>query len=152
MVRSRAVRPLAALLTGLMLVSSARASDFVGAVRCRSCHAAQYEQWRQTPHARAFLRLAPEQRRDPRCTTCHATSAADGLLGVQCESCHGAGRHYALEPVMKDVMLARAIGLKRGDEPALCDRCHASDSTRLLPFQIHSALDAVRHRPPAGAP
>lgn len=136
----------------LLWVAKAHAGDFVGALRCRGCHLAEYEQWRQTPHARAFERLAPEQRRDPRCTSCHATSAEDAITGVQCESCHGAGRHYTAVPIMKDTALARAIGLRRGDEPRTCLRCHGADSTRLLPFDLLAALVSVRHRPLSGAP
>lgn len=142
--------PLAALLVPL-LASGARAGDFVGALRCRGCHLAAYEQWRQTPHANTFERLAADQRRDPRCTACHATSAEDALTGVQCESCHGAGRHYASVHTMKDTALARAVGLRRGDEPQMCLRCHGPDPTRLVPFDPKGSLDPVRHRPSSGA-
>jgi hypothetical protein len=131
--------------------SPARASDFVGALRCRTCHPAAYDQWRRTPHARAFDRLGPEHQRDPRCTTCHATSAEDGHTGVQCESCHGPGRHYAVDAVMRDGALARAVGLDRGDAPAICGRCHTEDSPRLVAFDPTTALPLVRHRPPSGA-
>jgi formate-dependent nitrite reductase cytochrome c552 subunit len=131
--------------------ATAGASDLVGALRCRTCHPAAYEQWRQTPHARTFERLAPEQQRDPRCTACHATAAEEGHTGVQCESCHGAGRHYAVEAVMRDFALARAVGLDRGDDPAICGRCHTEDGARLVPFDAVAGMSRVRHHPPSGA-
>lgn len=140
-----------ALGLGAFRVAEADASELVGALRCRTCHAEAYEQWRQTPHARAFDRLGPEQRRDPRCTACHATAADEGLTGVQCESCHGPGRHYAVDAVMRDPALARAVGLDRGDSAGVCTRCHTADGPRLVPFDPDAAMPLVRHRPPPGA-
>ena len=140
-----------AALSVLFGATEAHATDFLGAAFCRPCHTAAWEQWRRTPHARAFERLGPESRRDPRCTACHATSAVDGFSGVQCESCHGAGRNYATGPVMHDVALARAVGLRAGSEPELCARCHLADDTRLVAFDAKAALNNVRHRAP-GAP
>ncbi len=126
---------------------TAAASDYVGARRCKSCHVAEYEHWKQTPHAQATARLTEAQRRDRRCTVCHATSAEDGLYGVQCESCHGPGRHYWPENVMKDAELAKAVGLLQGTEPAACDRCHTAETPRVTPFDRKKALEKVRHRP-----
>ncbi len=121
------------------------ATPFIGADQCKDCHPKQYAQWAKTPHARASSRLSREQQRDPRCTSCHATSAPDGLLGVQCESCHGAGREYWPEPVMRDRKLARAVGLRSGGEPSVCYRCHTVDSALLRPFNVTEALKRIRH-------
>ena len=85
------------------------------------------------------------ERSQPSCTGCHATDAASGLVGVQCESCHGAGRHYWPEFIMKDTALARAVGLKRGDSAAMCGRCHTDRSATLRAFDVHAALRKVRH-------
>jgi hypothetical protein len=125
------------------------ATPFLGAEQCKSCHAQQYAQWLTTPHAKAHARLSREQQRDPRCTSCHSTSAQDGLVGVQCESCHGAGGNYWPEPVMRDPVLARAAGLKAGGEVQMCGQCHTVDSARVTPFNITEALKQVRHN---GAP
>jgi hypothetical protein len=120
-------------------------SEYIGAQRCKTCHAEAYAQWRETPHARAHEVLSPSERRDPRCAGCHSTSVADGLEGVQCESCHGPGRHYWPDFIMRDVELARAIGLQGGGEPATCAACHTADTPSVEPFDHAAALPAVRH-------
>src|SRR5947209_1730853 len=92
--------------------------DFIGADRCRSCHAEQYAQWEKTPHARAFDVLSPKDRADPRCLSCHTMVSEDlgaGLTGIQCESCHGAGRNYAVPYVMRDDELKGILGLQKVD-------------------------------------
>ena len=129
----------------LAIVLPAMASPFIGAEQCNSCHPAEYSQWKASAHARATQTLSREQRRDPRCTSCHATRAEEGLFGVQCESCHGAGGHYWPDAVMRDPVLARAAGLKRGNEPATCLGCHTVDSPRLRPFNMAEALKLIRH-------
>ncbi len=143
--KTRAVFALRLTLSLIAAPTAVWADDHVGAGRCNDCHRAQYEQWRTSAHARTMERLDPAQRRDPRCLGCHATSPSGGLLGVQCESCHGAGRHYAHDPVMRDRELARAVGLSSGAEPAVCARCHTADSARLIPFDYARALSKVQH-------
>ena len=130
----------------LTAVTAAHAGDYLGARRCKTCHQTQYAQWKATPHATAANVLSAAERRDPKCAACHSTSAADGLEGVQCESCHGAGRHYWPEYVMRDVGLARAVGLTSGAERVTCTRCHTADTTRLRAFDFAAALKKVTHR------
>ncbi|MCA9540182.1 MAG: cytochrome c family protein, partial [Myxococcales bacterium] len=89
-------------LTLLSAAGAAVASDYIGVRQCKSCHEQAYKQWKQTPHARAAERLGPAERRDPRCTACHSTAVDDGLEGVQCEACHGPGRYYWPDAVMRD--------------------------------------------------
>ena len=129
------------------------ADDHIGAEQCASCHPAAYAQWKSTPHAQASAVLGPDERRDARCTGCHATSAESGLWGVQCESCHGPGRHYWPEFIMRDVELARAAGLQSGADGSMCRGCHTADAPRIVPFDLAAALDRVRHSPvsPTGA-
>ncbi len=137
---------LLATLSSLLVAAGALAGDWLGARECRTCHEAQYAQWQKTPHARAHELLSESESRDPRCTSCHSTAAADGLVGVQCESCHGAGRHYWPEPVMRDVELAKAVGLTGGGDATTCRRCHREDAPRVTPFDLAAALEKVRHR------
>ena len=49
--------------------------------------------------------------------------AASGLLGVQCESCHGPGAAYSPAEVMIDREKALLAGLSIPDE-AVCRKCH----------------------------
>ncbi len=136
----------APLILLLATAVDAHASDHLGARRCKACHQTQYAQWKATAHARAAHSLSVAERRDPKCAACHSTSAADGLEGVQCESCHGAGEHYWPEYVMRDVGLARAVGLTSGKERVTCSRCHTADSPRLRVFDFAAALKKVVHR------
>ena len=123
----------------------------VGAEACGACHAAQYADWQTTAHAHAYDTLSEADRLDPKCNGCHATAPRPGLEGVQCESCHGAGVHYWPDFVMRDKPLATALGLRPGNEPATCGRCHTDASPSILPFDFKRALPLVDHRPPGAS-
>jgi hypothetical protein len=113
----------------LLVPLSVQAQDhkYVGARKCRSCHKKeeignQYGIWLESKHAKAFETLATEKARewaakegieDPQtadeCLKCHATAHGvpddrlsmkfDRTAGVQCESCHGAGKDYSKKKV-----------------------------------------------------
>lgn len=121
--------------------------DYIGAEQCRSCHEAEYEAWARGPHARAWDVLSAREKKDTRCVQCH-TMAPDvleaTLVGVQCEACHGPGRYYASEPVMRDRELREALYLVVPDETT-CARCHTETSPSLLPFRYEEKLEAIRH-------
>lgn len=117
------------------------APDSTGSAACGSCHNGpdhghQYDVWRRSPHARAWAVLATPRaaelaremnvQGDPQqseaCLKCHATGPhADE--GVGCEACHGPGRKYSAEAVMRDPAAARAAGL-RAASLADCMGCH----------------------------
>jgi hypothetical protein len=155
---SSALLACAMLVVGLMASTGATetspAHDYVGAERCKSCHAEEYASWQASPHARALRGLSVAERADPRCRSCHTTVPADTapfLEGVQCESCHGPGKHYALDYVMRDVDLARALYLEKGDEQT-CNRCHTDASPSLVPFDYAAKLKLIQHWPDRVAP
>ena len=75
---------------------------------------------------------------------CHEPSRTSGLKGVQCETCHGGGRYYFAEYVMRDAELARLVGLQDPDE-ATCLSCHDSNTPRLVPFDYEAARERIRH-------
>src|SRR5438046_2625338 len=112
-VMPRLVLALAASATLLSLVPSGaapaadgravptRGDAYLGAERCGSCHEAAYRKWKTSPHARGLQSLPPDRRADTKCTGCHSPDPGGLFAGVQCESCHGAGRHYAFDFVMK---------------------------------------------------
>jgi hypothetical protein len=121
--------------------------DFIGADRCKSCHAEAFAAWEQSPHARAMDVLSSTEQKDPRCLSCHTTVAADlapSLRGVQCESCHGPGRHYAPDYIMRDAELSKALFLQKGDEQT-CKRCHTDSSPSLLPFRYEEKRLLIKH-------
>lgn len=121
--------------------------DYVGGERCRACHAAEYEVMQRGPHARAFDVLGTKDRADPRCLACHTLVPDDlsaGLLGVQCESCHGPGRHYSIDYVMRDKELAKLLHLAPVEEKT-CLRCHTESSPSLSPFVVSEKMGLIKH-------
>jgi hypothetical protein len=94
------------------------------------CHADEYAQWQETPHARAYLDLMDLNRYMlpellPRFTTGFGYPGGfndignpdDPMANVGCESCHGPGQMHLLEPENKDW-----IRLEVPD--SLCRQCH----------------------------
>jgi len=85
----------------------------VSAAGCAKCHSAEFNVWRQTPHAQTLetLHRNPKAleiarrlgqtsiKRNDICIDCHYTSQAQNDLarvieGISCESCHGAARDW----------------------------------------------------------
>ena len=120
------------------------AADLVGPETCKLCHAAAYQSWRETSHARAHESLPPKSRKDPRCTVCHAPDEARGIAGVSCESCHGPGQAYSPSYVMRDAELARAVGLAETGEKT-CLACHTDSAPSLGRFEYRRKLELIRH-------
>jgi hypothetical protein len=83
---------------------------YIGADKCRQCHAGRYRFWSKTPHWAAFRTLAiKDAEADPDCLQCHVTGyerqtgywpkkPRKELEGVQCEVCHGVGSLHAANP------------------------------------------------------
>ncbi len=149
-----------AVLT-LATAGAAHAAAPIGAARCGSCHPAIYADWKETAHARSLARLTASEQKDLACRNCHTlapTSNEPELAGVQCESCHGDGGHYAPDNVMRDPKLARLMGLADiGVET--CRACHDGISTRIRPSEWRSLVKQAGHglperpgqtRPPGG--
>lgn len=129
----------------LVLAAPAFAADFVGSETCRGCHLEAWEQWRESPHARAIASLSAEQKKDARCLACHARDAAQGGdPGVTCETCHGAGEYYSPSYVMRDAELARATGLQLPDAKS-CQICHDASSPSLGKFDPVEKMKAIDH-------
>jgi hypothetical protein len=125
---------------------------FIGADACGQCHSEIAAGWRKTAHSRALMRLTRREVGSPRCRSCHATGDApvgrSDLPGVQCEACHGPGADYAPDDIMRDLPLARALGLRDLSTPArraaVCMRCHRA-ATRLTPFDPEVAWRTIAH-------
>lgn len=140
-----------------MAPAAAVAGEYVGAAACGVCHEAQYKQWRSSGHAVALARLSKVQQRDAGCRSCHTMDPRDPdpeLTGVQCESCHGAGRFYAPRHVMKDAELAQLLGLEAVSDRT-CEACHTADGPGVRPFDYAEKLALIAHSPkppPAAEP
>jgi nitrate/TMAO reductase-like tetraheme cytochrome c subunit len=155
MTPARAIVALVALAAVVVVVGANASSatriaehDYVGAERCKSCHAAEFAAWEASPHARAWQSLSTSERADPRCQSCHTMVPGDPaveLQGVQCESCHGAGRHYSPDWVMRDAELARQLNLVARVDATTCARCHTEGSPAVGPFDFAAKRELIRH-------
>lgn len=137
-------------VTTTLPVASFADGMFVGVEKCTDCHQEAAHQWASGPHAKATRTLG-KRRRDRTCVSCHTTGSAAGkrLDGVQCEACHGAGRGYAPEDVMRNPKLSRDLGLRDLSTPrarnVLCRSCHLV-RTKLTPFDTESAWRSIAHQ------
>ena len=66
------------------------------------------------------------------------------LTGIQCETCHGPGRWYAKEHVMKDAELREILHFQVPTEKT-CARCHTENAPTLQPFDYAVQLEKIRH-------
>jgi hypothetical protein len=127
---------------------------YVGAMKCKECHKEQYDQWRKTPHAKAFNRLAKENKRDDlQCAQCHTTGFAQyngyysyketpDMTNVQCEACHGIGKlHVQSVDRIKSQKLKAAILSSISEET--CTNCHTKSQDPK--FDYEKDLEKVRH-------
>jgi hypothetical protein len=132
----------------LLVASGAQASDLVGPVSCRTCHAEAYRIWALSPHARAAQSLSPEQRKTPLCLQCHSREEQRAgqaqIEGVSCETCHGGGRFYQPAVVMRDKELAHLFGLA-DSPPSTCLVCHGGASPSMKPFDVKEAMQRIDH-------
>ncbi|HVO21137.1 MAG TPA: multiheme c-type cytochrome [Anaeromyxobacter sp.] len=136
----------ALLLANLLALPPALATsgDKVGPETCKACHAVAYDVWRAGPHARTLEALPAQSRKDPRCLSCHAPDAEDGLVGISCEACHGPGRVYSAPYVMRDAELARVVGLTDPGEK-VCLACHGESAPSLVRFEYLKKLPLIDH-------
>jgi hypothetical protein len=116
----------------------------VGPESCKVCHRSVYENWKETPHARAQASLSPKQQKDGRCASCHSPEQQKGTADVSCETCHGNGQFYLPRYVMKDAELARAVGLTDPSEK-MCRKCHDASAPSLKPFDFAQKLKLIDH-------
>ncbi|MFV2056448.1 MAG: multiheme c-type cytochrome [Thiohalomonadales bacterium] len=105
-------------------------SPFAGEEACETCHASQYARWQSSDHADAFddLELVGKSY-DPACLQCHTVgfdkkggfidfAVTGDLMGVQCESCHGAARSHVTSGGKT------AVSNKAWSKQKICNQCH----------------------------
>lgn len=145
---------------------------YVGVSKCAQCHDSegtgrQVTSWRQGPHGKAWEMLKSEAAVElakslgvddpstaPECLRCHTTGAGlpkgsfakgfDHFEGVQCESCHGPGEHYAKIEHMIMSGQAKNLGLI---EPSarVCVQCHNDKSPTFKGFDYREAVKKITH-------
>ncbi len=156
--------------------------DYVGAEVCKMCHQTpksgeQFQKWHASKHAEAFkVLLTPEAAKiaasrgvkgkpseAKECLECHVTGydAPASMLGpkfnkedgVQCETCHGAGKDYMKMSIMKNPKEAMANGLtllsvKDGSAEKLCVTCHNKRSPNFKGFDFNKMWSQIAHPVP----
>jgi hypothetical protein len=128
----------------VLTVAVASDNEYIGAAKCKMCHKVSYASWLETPHAKAFDKLKPEEQSKAECLKCHATGDSAEMPGVQCEACHGAGGGYKSMKVMKDPEAAKAAGLLIPDE-ASCRKCHEGAPHDQAAFDYAEAVKTGLH-------
>ncbi len=103
---------------------------------CRGCHAAKYDEWKDTKHASAWSGLQSGGQVQESCEGCHAVdgkgNAIDDPAGwvathdaryqdVQCESCHGPGLEHVTNPNATQPLASILVGV---DLDNGCGECH----------------------------
>ena len=117
-------------------VSMGQEPTYTGTKKCKACHGKQFKSWETTKMAKAFDLLKAEEQSKADCLGCHTTGygkeggfknpeETPGMVGVQCEACHGPGSGYFR--VMKDKEKRTAGGLLEQTE-AVCKVCHNEKS------------------------
>ena len=117
---------------------------YLGSEVCIRCHAEQAEQWKSTPHARAWQTLVDNHKDTANeCVECHVLgfkkpggfqtgTQTPSMANVQCESCHGMGtQHEAFAATPQKVT------------EAVCTKCHNKDNDPNWDFS--SKLAKVAH-------
>lgn len=157
------------------------AHQYVGVKKCKLCHlsekgGAQFKKWSESRHAKAYEALASDLAKgiaakrgiaDPQksgeCLQCHQTGygePADHFAasfvatdGVQCESCHGAGKDYAPNKVMQGIK----DGTLKGEDYGLmmptkerCIVCHNEKSPTFVEMNFASDSTKIAHPIPPG--
>jgi hypothetical protein len=158
-------------------------NHYVGADKCKNCHKAdaggnQYGAWQKMKHSHAYETLATDAakeagkkagvddpQKDAKCLKCHVTAFSEPKenvassfkpeLGVQCESCHGAGENHV------KARFAAAANAKPGDKVVVgadeinahptaqtCVGCHNKESPSYKPFCFAKAEKEIRHLDP----
>ncbi len=105
-------------------------SPFVGEAVCQTCHEKQHKIWFDSEHAIAYESLENVNKAfDPACIQCHTVgfdqpggffdmNVTSHLLGVQCESCHGAGRAHA------EAFGSKTLPNADWPKEKICAQCH----------------------------
>ncbi|PCJ16942.1 MAG: hypothetical protein COB02_14850 [Candidatus Cloacimonadota bacterium] len=120
-------------------------NKFVGSENCKTCHVAEFNQWKTTKHA-SSMDILFKKKRDfvPDCVSCHTTgfSYESGYSiakrekwnqAVGCESCHGPGLNHFQNPTQNNIRAKMA----KSD----CMSCHDPENSPFFDFKsYHSQI------------
>lgn len=118
-----------ALVASVVFAAGAEKLDsYAGWKACSGCHPNVVAEWQKSRHAKAFESLKRSgQENLPACVRCHVTGYGEaggfldteltpGMVGVQCEACHGPAKNHLGLSTKKDIAARPAVNI--------CRRCH----------------------------
>lgn len=165
----------------IALAVNAQEFNYIGVKKCSMCHktekqGSQLSIWEKSKHANAYKvlqsaeadKIAADLGHTTKaaeieaCLKCHATgyNVPEARLekgfniadGVQCETCHGAGKDYSPMKVMKDKQASIDAGLiVWADEAAIeaqCRTCHNEESPTYKEFNFAESYKLIEHNIP----
>ncbi|MFB3789149.1 MAG: multiheme c-type cytochrome [bacterium] len=124
-------------------------AGYAGAEACVDCHQSQFDQWKSTRHAKAFLSLLDQNRHwVPYCVQCHVTGmnksggfktypASAKMMNVQCETCHGPGQSHIDE--------FGTGPIRRGEAKAVCIQCHDAKNSPKFEETFDLYFEQIKH-------
>ncbi len=120
---------------------------FAGAQTCQLCHPGAHSDWAATKHADALESLkAIGQATNAACLECHTVGfgQTDGfvseqqtpnLVGVQCESCHGAAGAHTRDPLNESLTPSVSLSV------TVCAACHEGSHVDDWATSKHGAVN-----------
>ncbi len=169
--------------------AAAEGHDFVGYQKCKTCHKKeaignQVGVWLESRHAKAYETLGTDKAKkwgaevgvtnpqtDDRCIKCHSTAHGvpdervsnkfDRTAGVQCESCHGAGKDYKKKKIMmnRDKAIQNGLvvptaevctGCHNDESPAWDEKAYTLADGSTVGFDFDQAVKKIAHPVPEG--
>ena len=129
---------------------------FLGNAACGACHAAAYDRWRATGHARDFAGLPAADRRVSACLRCHVTGYGErsgyrvagevsGLANVGCEACHGPGADHGRSAHPELVPTRTGGECPPCEINRICRLCHTPEHS--AGFDLARALKKITCKP-----
>ena len=124
-------------------------ASYKGAESCKKCHELEYAQWSTTAHA--AVGKSPEAAAampDKKYLfTTGSGSPGGGMLGIQCEACHGPGERHVKEPKKKGQNYIVGLGGSCDNcvVEQICRTCHGPDEDPNFRFEKYR--EAIRHKP-----
>ncbi|MGQ9456049.1 MAG: multiheme c-type cytochrome [Armatimonadota bacterium] len=118
---------------------------------CKGCHAAEYEQWAGTKHAKAVETLTSQNRAIPECLKCHSemfrrlqrlTLTSGTPAGVDCMTCHAGSLPHGIE--------RRESSVRVKVDTKICVECHDKEWSPNYNEKIY--LPKITHGPKKDAP
>lgn len=76
---------------------------------------------------------------------CHSMDTEGKYMEIGCEACHGSGKYYSQDYIMKDKELSRLIGLKKPDENT-CKKCHTTETPKIIKMNIKEGMKKIEHK------